>query len=82
MRYVYLIESINCPHQRYVGMTCDLRQRLKDHHSGNCEHTAKYAPWREVVAIRFQDDSRAAAFERYLKSGSGRALAKRHFHPA
>jgi hypothetical protein len=32
-----------------------------------------------VVAIEFPNESAAARFERYLKSGSGRAFAKRHF---
>jgi hypothetical protein len=29
----------------------------------------------------FSDETRAVRFERYLKSGSGRAFAKRHFEP-
>jgi len=31
--------------------------------------------------MEFADGSTAARFERYLKSGSGRAFAKRHFAP-
>jgi hypothetical protein len=30
------------------------------------------------VVIEFDDEKRAVAFERYLKSGSGVAFAKRH----
>jgi len=37
------------------------------------------APWRIVVSIEFPDEGAAVRFERYLKSGSGRAFAKRHF---
>jgi putative endonuclease len=33
------------------------------------------------VVIAFSDEARAIRFERYLKSGSGRAFAKRHFEP-
>jgi hypothetical protein len=29
--------------------------------------------------IAFNDEQRAIAFEKYLKSGSGRAFAKKHF---
>ena len=36
-------------------------------------------PWELVVSIEFTDERRALAFEKYLKSGSGRAFAKRHF---
>ena len=31
------------------------------------------------VSIQLPDEERAVAFEHYLKSGSGRAFAKRHF---
>jgi hypothetical protein len=34
-----------------------------------------------VVSIEFATEQQALRFERYLKSGSGRAFAKRHFAP-
>ncbi len=34
-------------------------------------------PWAFDVVIRFADERRALAFERYLKSGSGCAFAQR-----
>ncbi len=79
MHHVYLLQSLHCPNQRYIGLTDNLQQRLITHNQGGSPHTSKYAPWRIVTAIRFDDDQRASAFERYLKSGSGRAFAKRHF---
>jgi hypothetical protein len=33
----------------------------------------------EHVIVEFSDERRALAFQRYLKSGSGNAFAKRHF---
>ena len=39
----------------------------------------KHRPWRPIVGIRFQDDGKAEAFERYPKGGSGHAFARRHF---
>ncbi len=39
----------------------------------------KHRPWRPIVVIRFQDDGKAEAFERYPKGGSGHAFARRHF---
>jgi len=36
-------------------------------------------PWQLVAAIEFANEQSALAFEKYLKSGSGRAFAKRHF---
>jgi hypothetical protein len=38
-----------------------------------------YAPWELVVSVSFPDNRQALAFERHLKSGSGRAFARRHF---
>ncbi len=79
VRYVYLLQSIAHPDQRYIGITDNLRSRIEKHNSGGSPHTSKYRPWRLVVAVRFDDDHRASAFEQYLKSGSGRAFAARHF---
>ncbi len=36
-------------------------------------------PWSVVVSIEFQTERDAVRFEKYLKSGSGRSFAKRHF---
>lgn len=35
-------------------------------------------PWRVVLSMTFEEATKAEAFERYLKSGSGRAFASRH----
>ena len=79
MKFVYLLRSIPQPAETYVGLTANLDQRLVDHNAGQSPHTSKHKPWNCEVAIRFVDDERAADFERYLKSGSGRTFAKRHF---
>ncbi len=79
MKYVYLLQSVNHPDQHYIGFTFDLKNRIAEHNAGESQHTAKFRPWETIVAIRFEDDARAAEFEQYLKSGSGRAFASRHF---
>lgn len=63
----------------YVGITDDPGARLKLHNAGSVTHTAKYAPWRLRTYIAFDDHDRAFAFERYLKSASGRAFATKRF---
>ena len=78
MFYVYILESLAEPDRHYVGLTTDLRARLRKHNSGGVSHTSKYAPWRVRTYIAFSDEDMARAFERYLKSGSGRAFAKKH----
>jgi putative endonuclease len=73
--YVYLIESMGTPGERYIGITADLRRRLEEHNAGRSSHTSKFKPWRLVTYIAFCDRTKAEAFERYLKSGSGHAFA-------
>ena len=79
MHIVYVLQSVKDPARHYVGHTKDMAARLAIHNRGEVFHTAKWHPWRLVVAIQFTDEPRAIAFEKYLKSGSGRAFAKRHF---
>jgi putative endonuclease len=74
--YVYILVSTNADH-RYVGITSDLKERLKKHNAGSVPHTAKFRPWKIQTAIAFSDPQRARAFEKYLKSGSGREFARR-----
>jgi predicted GIY-YIG superfamily endonuclease len=50
---------------------------LVKHNVGEVPHTSKYRPWRLKTYIAFSDETRAIAFEKYLKSGSGRAFAKK-----
>ncbi len=78
-RFVYVIRSVSNPDHYYVGLTSDVRQRLEWHNAGSGGHTARHRPWAVSVILEFVDEVRAGAFERYLKSGSGRAFAKRHF---
>lgn len=51
---------------------------LEAHNAGHCAHTASGRPWEIDVLVQFTDERRALAFEKYLKSGSGAAFAKRH----
>jgi predicted GIY-YIG superfamily endonuclease len=68
--YVYTLQSENFKETFYTGFTTKLKERLSKHNNGEVPHTSKYKPWRIKTAI---------AFEKYLKSHSGRAFAKKHF---
>jgi predicted GIY-YIG superfamily endonuclease len=76
--YVYILQSLSHPQQIYTGYTSNLKGRLAEHNSGKVPHTSKFLPWKIRSATAFADKTRATAFERYLKSGSGRAFAGRH----
>lgn len=77
MHYVYLLESSSIADRRYIGITSNLSQRLKDHNRGKSSHTAKFVPWRLVTYIDFSNEQKAMRFEHYLKSGSGHAFARK-----
>ena len=78
-RFVYVLKNASPRAGFYVGLSSDVRERLEDHNAGRCPHTSRSRPWQLHVIVEFPDEARALRFERYLKSGSGRAFAKRHF---
>lgn len=75
MFYVYFIESLTTHGQRHGGFTANLKQRFQAHNPGKSAPTSKYLPWQLVTYIAFFRRAKAESFERYLKSGSGHALA-------
>ena len=77
-RLVYVLKNAQKPPKYSTGITSDVGRRCSEHNAGNCIHTAKHRPWSVDVVVEFAHESRAVAFERYLKSGSGVAFAQRH----
>ena len=73
--YVYILQ--NDYSQYYVRITEDLKARLKKHNRGEVPHTSKFRPWSIKTAIAFTSEERARDFEKYLKTASGRAFAKK-----
>jgi len=78
MFYVYILRSKTHPAQTYTGSTGDLRKRIAEHNAGKSIHTNKFKPWELITYLALPEKHLAENFERYLKSGSGRAFAKRH----
>ncbi len=76
---VYVLRSERSPMRRYTGLTSDIDQRLLWHNAGQNVHTAQDRPWTVFAFFHFHHERTARQFEKYLKSGSGRAFAKRHF---
>jgi putative endonuclease len=76
MKYVYILESLAAEGHFYTGISDDLKGRLTKHNAGKVTHTSKFRPWRIKTYVAFADEARAIVFEKYLKSGSGRAFAK------
>ncbi len=74
MHYVYILLSEKS-HIFYFGSTNDLKNRLMLHNSGKVISTKPHKPWNLVWYGAFKTEKEARDFERYLKSGSGKAFA-------
>jgi putative endonuclease len=75
--YVYLLGLSNG--ELYVGSTNDLRRRLSTHQQGSVAATSKCLPVILRSCIAAMDEASARELERYFKSGSGKAFAKKRF---
>ncbi|PJE67207.1 hypothetical protein COU95_03620 [Candidatus Shapirobacteria bacterium CG10_big_fil_rev_8_21_14_0_10_40_9] len=75
MYYVYLLKCADG--QTYLGCTNNLKARLKRHEQGNIPATAKRLPVRLISYFGFSNKYKAFEFERYLKTGSGRAFLRK-----
>jgi predicted GIY-YIG superfamily endonuclease len=76
MHYVY---SLKCKDGFYIGCTRNLANRFKRHTRGQVLATAQRLPITLEFYIVIADKYKAFEFEKYLKSGSGRAFIKKHF---
>jgi predicted GIY-YIG superfamily endonuclease len=74
---VYILRSVRRPGETYIGVTGDLRRRLRQHNAGQSEYTKRFIPWKIETYIAFSDAEKARAFERYLKRGGGWRFAQR-----
>ncbi len=69
---VYIVRCFDDTY--YVGCTNNLKERLKRHSKGQVQSTKNRLPIVLITSIVFTDKYKAYAFEKYLKSGSGRAF--------
>lgn len=76
MYYVYTLQCADG--ELYTGCTENLDDRLERHSKGHVPATASRLPAILVTYTAIQNKYKAFEFERYLKSGSGRAFFKKH----
>ena len=77
MWYVYVLHCADG--HLYTGFTTNVEDRLKRHMAGYVPSTKLRLPVSLVAYFAFIQEHRALSFEKYLKSGSGRAFLSRHF---
>jgi len=58
----------------YVGVTSNLSERIIRHNKGGIVYTRSRLPINIITTIVFTDRLMAYNFEKYLKTGSGRAF--------
>lgn len=75
---MYYVYSLKCKDGYYMGCTDDLKDRLKRHQKGYVPATANRSPIELEFYFAIPDKYKAFEFEKYLKSGSGRAFLKKH----
>jgi predicted GIY-YIG superfamily endonuclease len=77
MWYVYFLQLANG--DVYVGSTNDLRRRISSHDRGHVASTKANLPGKLRAYVAVETELTARGLERYFKSGSGKAVAKKRF---
>ncbi len=78
---MYWVYILKCNDEGfYVGCTDNLKERIKRHKNGYVNATKYRLPIVLYSYFGFRDKYIAFNFEKYLKTGSGRAFAKKHFN--
>ena len=75
MWYVYLLKCSD--NTFYTGCTSDLDERMYRHSKGENTYTKERLPVKPIGYTAFTDKYKAFEFEKYLKSGSGKAFARK-----
>jgi predicted GIY-YIG superfamily endonuclease len=76
-QYVYILRSKKDKSIIYTGITRNLSKRLDKHNEGGNISTKRSIPWYIETCIAFRNEEKARAYEKYLKSGSGKAFLKK-----
>lgn len=71
--YVYILLSQK-DGSLYVGLTHDIKKRLKEYQNGLGNFTKGHLPYKIIFVSIFADKFIAARFEKYLKTASGKAF--------
>ena len=75
MQFVYLLKCAD--NTTYTGCTQNIEERLKRHENKQVLYTSSRLPVKLITYIAFSDKYQAFQFEKYLKSGSGKAFSNK-----
>ncbi len=77
---MYYVYSLKCKDGFYIGCTDNLKERFERHQKGYVTATKNRLPINLNFYFAIDDKYKAFEFEKYLKSGSGRAFTLKHFY--
>ena len=75
--FVYILTS-KVDGSKYIGVTTNLNNRLREHDVGEGKYSSTKRPFELIGYCSFKDKTKAYNFEKYLKHGSGYAFASKH----
>lgn len=73
---VYILKSLK-DQSLYIGLTSNIKKRITEHQLGISGFTKGHLPYKLIFVSMFNNKFVAARFEKYLKTASGKAFAKR-----
>ena len=74
--FVYILKSLSKKFL-YIGSTNSLERRFIEHNSGFVQSTKAFRPLKIIAFIGVETEQQARDLERYLKTGSGKAILKK-----
>jgi len=78
MYYVYILQSLK-DKNLYIGYSDNINRRVEEHNKGKVESTKNRRPLKLISYSGFTERNKATDFEKYLKTGSGKAFLNKHF---
>ncbi len=77
MHYLYILES-EVNGRYYIGITSDVKKRLRQHNTGKTKSTKAYIPWNLMCKVQFPTRQEAARIERKLKNSKSRRVIEKY----
>ncbi|MBT8255321.1 MAG: GIY-YIG nuclease family protein [Bacteroidia bacterium] len=75
MYFVYVLFSEDFG-RSYIGISANVKNRLRAHNSGKVKSTKAFVPWLVKHHEKFDSRKQARQREKYLKSAAGRRWRK------
>jgi putative endonuclease len=72
LMWIFYVLRSEASRRYYIGHTCDLERRIREHNSGQTKSTRGRGPWKVAYTEAFAEKSDALARELQVKSWKSR----------